>query len=49
MIRISENIFVILDNLSVHKSKKVQKEIAKHCPRIKFVFLTGKISRIKSD
>ena len=36
---ILKNIFVILDNLSVHKSKKVQKEIAKHCPRIKFVFL----------
>lgn len=33
------NIFVVLANLSVHKSKKVQKEIAKHCPRIKFVFL----------
>ena len=33
-----QNIFVVLDNLSAHKSKKVQKEIFKHCPRIKFVF-----------
>ena len=34
-----QNIFVILDNLSVHKSKRVQKEISKYCQRIKFVFL----------
>ncbi len=34
-----QNIFVVLDNLSVHKSKRVQKEISKYCPRIKFVFL----------
>ncbi len=34
-----QNIFVVLDNLSVHKLKKVQKEISKCCPRIKFVFL----------
>lgn len=34
-----QNIFFVLDNLSVHKSKTVQKEIFKHCPRIKFVFL----------
>jgi len=34
-----QNIFVVLDNLSVHKSKRVQKEISKCCPRIKFVFL----------
>ncbi len=34
-----QNIFVVLDNLSEHKSKRVLKEIAKHCPRIKFVFL----------
>jgi transposase len=33
------NIFVVLDNLSAHKSKVVQKEISKYCPRIKFVFL----------
>jgi disulfide oxidoreductase YuzD len=33
-----QNIFVVLDNLSVHKSKRVQKEISKYCPRIKFVF-----------
>jgi hypothetical protein len=34
-----QNIFVVLDNLSVHKSKRVQKEISKCCLRIKFVFL----------
>ena len=34
-----QNIFLVLDNLSVHKSKKVQEEISKCCPRIKFVFL----------
>ena len=34
-----QNIFVVLDNLSVHKSKRVQKEISKYCSRIKFVFL----------
>ena len=34
-----KNNFVILDNLSVHKSKKVKEEMAKCCPRIKFVFL----------
>jgi hypothetical protein len=34
-----KNIFVVLDNLTVHKSKRVHKEISKYCPRIKFVFL----------
>lgn len=34
-----QNIFLVLDNLSVHKSKKVKEEISKLCPRIKFVFL----------
>jgi transposase len=34
-----QNIFLVLDNLSVHKSKRVQKEISKYCLRIKFVFL----------
>ncbi|MER5176234.1 MAG: IS630 family transposase [Candidatus Nitrosocosmicus sp.] len=33
------NIFVVLDNLSVHKSKKVKEDISKCCPRIKLVFL----------
>ena len=33
------HIFVVLDNLPAHKSKMVQKEIFKRCPRIKFVFL----------
>ncbi|HEY6535729.1 MAG TPA: transposase [Candidatus Nitrosocosmicus sp.] len=32
-------ISIVLDNLSVHKSKRIQKEISKYCPRIKFVFL----------
>jgi len=34
-----QNIFVVLDNLSVHKSKKAKEVLAKDCPRIKFVFL----------
>jgi hypothetical protein len=34
-----KNIFVVLDNLSAHKSKIVKEEISKCCPRIKFVFL----------
>jgi hypothetical protein len=34
-----QNIFVVLDNLSAHKSKMVKEEISKYCPRIKFVFL----------
>jgi transposase len=33
------NIFLVLDNLSVHKSKKVKEALAKDCPRIIFVFL----------
>ncbi len=35
-----KNIFLVLDNLSVHKSKRLQKEISKCCPRIKFVLLS---------
>ena len=34
-----KNIFLVLDNLSVHKSKKVKEALAKDCPRIKFIFL----------
>jgi hypothetical protein len=34
-----QNIFLILNNLSTHKSKKVKEEISKCCPQIKFVFL----------
>ena len=34
-----QNIFLVLDNLSVHKSKRIQKELSNYCPRIKFVFL----------
>ncbi len=37
-----QNIFLVLDNLSVHKSKKVREVLAKDCPRIKFVFLPVK-------
>ena len=39
-----QNIFLVLDNLSVHKSKRYKKEISKCCPRIKFVFLLPVIS-----
>ncbi len=35
-----QNIFIVLDNLSAHKSKMAKKEISKYCPRIKFVFLS---------
>ena len=38
----TSNIFILLDNLSVHKSKKVREEISKCCPRIKLVFLPVK-------
>ncbi len=34
-----QNIFLILDNLSAHKSKLAKKEISQYCPRIKLVFL----------
>ena len=34
-----QNIFVVLDNLSAHKSKMVKNVLAKDCPRIKLVFL----------
>jgi len=34
-----QNIFVVLDNLSVHKSKKAKNEISRCCSRIKLVFL----------
>lgn len=34
-----QNIFIVLDNLSVHKSKKVKEALTKDCSRIKFVFL----------
>lgn len=41
-----QNIFVVLDNLPAHKSKRVQKEISKYCPRIKFVFLPVKSPKL---
>ena len=34
-----QNIFLVLDNLSVHQSKKAKEVLAKDCPRIKLVFL----------
>ena len=34
-----QNIFLVLDNLSAHKSKMVKEILAKDCPRIKLVFL----------
>jgi transposase len=34
-----QNISVVLDNLSAHKSKMVKEVLAKDCPRIKLVFL----------
>jgi transposase len=41
-----QNIFIVLDNLSVHKSKKVKDEISKYYPRIKFVFLPVKSPKL---
>ena len=41
-----QNIFVVLDNLSVHKSKKAKDEISKYCPRIKFVFLPVRLPEL---
>src|SRR6478736_4839163 len=41
-----QNIFLVLDNLSVHKSKKVKGEISKCCPRIKFVFLPVRVPEL---
>ncbi len=32
-----QNIFVVLDNLSAHKSKMAKKEMSKCCPRIKLI------------
>jgi transposase len=34
-----QNIFLVLDNLSAHKSNMVQKVLTKDCTRIKLVFL----------
>lgn len=34
-----KQIFLILDNASIHKSKKVKETLAKHHPRIQLVFL----------
>jgi hypothetical protein len=37
--KVIQNIFVVIDNLSGHKSKKVKEDIFRYCPRIKLVFL----------
>src|SRR6478736_3384906 len=34
-----QNVYVVLDNLSVHKSKKIKDGISKYYRRLKFVFL----------
>ncbi len=34
-----KQIFLVLDNISIHRSKKVRETIQKHYPRIKLVFL----------
>ena len=41
-----QSIFVVLDNLSAHKSKLTKKEISKDCPRIKLVFLPVRSSEL---
>ncbi len=41
-----QNIFLVLDNLSAHRSKKNKKAISKCCPRIKFVFLPVRSPKI---
>jgi uncharacterized protein YtpQ (UPF0354 family) len=39
--KVIQNIFLVLENLSAHKSKMVKEDnISKCCPRIKFVFLS---------
>ena len=37
-----KQIFIVLDNISIHRSKKVRETIQKHYPRIKLVFLPTK-------
>ena len=44
-----KNIFLVLDNLSVHKSKKVKERLSKTLPKNKICILTGKISEVKPD
>ena len=34
-----KQIFLVLDNISIHRSKKVRETIEKHYPRINLVFL----------
>jgi len=34
-----KQIFLVLDNVSIHKSNKVKQTMAKHHPRIQLVFL----------
>ena len=45
-----KQIFLVLDNVSIHKSKKVKQAIARCYPRIQLVSISSnKISRAKSD
>ncbi len=34
-----KQIFLVLDNVSIHKSNKVKQTMAKHHPRIQFIIL----------
>ncbi len=44
-----KQIFLVLDNASIHKSKIVKETLARYHPRIHLVFLPTEISRAKSD
>ena len=39
-----KHIFLVLDNVSIHKSNKVKETIARYHPRIQLVFLPTRIS-----
>ena len=43
-----KQIFLALDNISIHKSNKVKQTLARYHPRIQFVFLTDQITRAQS-
>ena len=44
-----KQIFLILDNLSIHKSNKVKAVLSKYHPRIHLVFLPHRITQAESD
>ena len=44
-----KQIFLVLDNASIHKSKIVKETLARYHPRIHLVFLPTESSRAKSD